>query len=203
MTDVLRLPPPQHTPVNSLEAVLIGRRSTRAFSTRPLALAQLGHLLWAAGGITAVDGKRTAPSAGGLYPLSLHVAAGAVNGAPPGVYRYNPNGHRLLPSAAGDARTALAASAFGQMWMADAPAIIAIAAAFDRTTGKYGERGLRYVFIESGAAAQNLALQATALGLGTAFVGAFDDAEVSSILALSPDEQPLALLAAGRLPTMP
>jgi SagB-type dehydrogenase family enzyme len=66
-----------------------------------------------------------------------------------------------------------------------------------RTTGKYGRRGVRYVHIEVGHAAQNLALQATALGLGSVTIGAFDDDAVARLLRLPSGETPLYLVAVG------
>ena len=66
--------------------------------------------------------------------------------------------------------------------MAGSAAIIVIAADYSRTTGKYGERGIPYVHMEVGAAAQNIQLQAAARGLGAVFVGAFDDDQVCYVL---------------------
>jgi nitroreductase len=51
--------------------------------------------------------------------------------------------------------------------------------------------------MEAGHAAQNLALQATALGLGSVTVGAFDDAAVARLLRLPSDEAPLYLMPVG------
>ncbi len=73
-----------------------------------------------------------------------------------------------------------------------------IAAVYERTTGKYGERGVRYVHIEAGHAAQNLCLQATALDLGIVTVGAFNDDQVKEALGLPEDEQPLYIIPVGR-----
>lgn len=197
MSQILRLPPPQHTTVDSFENVLIGRRSRRGFTAMPMTLAQLGHLLWAGDGITSVEGLRTAPSAGGLYPLSLYVAAGNVRNAPPAVYRYQANGHRLVQTAAGDVRTELAAAAFGQAWVATAPAVIVVAGSLERMAAKYGERAAQYVWFEAGTAAQNVALQAVALGIGSAVIGAFFDDMLAELLALSAEERAIAIVPVG------
>jgi SagB-type dehydrogenase family enzyme len=82
--------------------------------------------------------------------------------------------------------------------MRGAPAIIAVTAVEARTARKYGERAERYVHIEVGHAVENIYLEATALGLGTCVVGAFDDAAVGSALALPAGEAPLALMPVGR-----
>ncbi len=76
-------------------------------------------------------------------------------------------------------------------------AVLAIAAVPERTAAKYGDRGRRYVDMETGHAAQNVYLQAAALGLGTVTVGAFDDAEVARLLGLGAAEEPLYLMPVG------
>ncbi|MCK5273889.1 MAG: SagB/ThcOx family dehydrogenase, partial [Alphaproteobacteria bacterium] len=124
--------------------------------------------------------------------------AGDVRSLPAGIYRYSPRAHALEAGAAGDRRAALAEAALSQRWIADAAAILVLAAVEERTTVKYGRRGVRYVHIEVGHAAQNVYLQAAALGLGTTIVGAFDDDEVKGVANLRRDETPLCLLPIGR-----
>jgi SagB-type dehydrogenase family enzyme len=81
-----------------------------------------------------------------------------------------------------------------------APVTIAISGIFERSMLKYGERGVRYVFMEAGHAAQNIHLQAVSLNLGTVVIGAFRDDQVKSVLGLQPDESPLLLMPAGKPP---
>ncbi len=76
--------------------------------------------------------------------------------------------------------------------------VFVFTAVYERTTGRYGERGIRYVHIEVGHAAENLCLQATALGLGPVTVGAFNDDQVSELLDLPGDEAPLYIIPVGR-----
>jgi SagB-type dehydrogenase family enzyme len=176
------------------------RRSLRTLAATPLSLETVGQLLWAAQGITSPDGLRTAPSAGALYPLELHLVAGAVEGLAEGCYRYHPDRHSLTPEVEGDLRAALASAALGQVWIAEAPALVVIAAVPQRTTRKYGERGIRYVHMEAGHAGQNLLLQATGLGLRAVVVGAFSDQAVQQLLGWSSSEVPLAILPVGYPP---
>lgn len=198
MSDILDLPKPRIDGSVSVESALAQRRSVREFDNTPLALAGLGQILWAAQGLTDARGYRTAPSAGALYPLEVYVAAGNVVDLPAGIYRYLPREHRLATVTAGDHRADLAAAAVSQHWVADAPAVLVIAAVYERTTGKYGQRGIRYAHMEVGHAAQNVYLQAVALDLGTTFVGAFSDDQVSQVLSLPEDEQPLGIMPVGR-----
>lgn len=196
-SNILQLPEPMSGPVGTLDALLRERRTIRTFSPEPVTLAQIGQLLWAAQGITSPDGLRTAPSAGALYPLELHLLAGGVTGLPVGHYRYLPSRHGLEQMASADRRNAIAQAALGQAWIAEAPAILVVAAVPERTRAKYGARGRRYVDMEVGHASQNLLLQATALGLGCAVVGAFDDAALHRLLTLPREEEPLAILPIG------
>lgn len=197
-SQTIDLPPPLRRSAVSVEEALRSRRSAREYRRGSLGLAEVSQLLWAAQGQTGGEGLRTAPSAGARYPLRVYVVAGAVDGLADGVYAYDSRHHRLRAVDTGDRRPAMARAAVGQTWMADAPAILAFTAVFGRTTSRYGPRGDRYVHMEVGHAAQNVYLQATAMGLGTTFVGAFHDDDVAALLPAGPDERPLGLMPVGR-----
>ncbi|MFO1431612.1 MAG: SagB/ThcOx family dehydrogenase [Candidatus Competibacteraceae bacterium] len=158
----LALPPPRLDSAYSLERALKERRSIRTFSQQPLTLSKVSQLLWAAQGVTGAGGLRTAPSAGALYPLEVYLVVGQVQGLAAGVYHYRPDGHRLIPWLPEDKRAELAMAAFGQRWLQHSAVIIVFAAVDTRTTGKYGDRGIRYIALEVGHAGQNVLLQATA-----------------------------------------
>jgi SagB-type dehydrogenase family enzyme len=183
----------------SLEELLQQRRSIRQYSDAPLARDEVMKLLWAGQGITSDRGFRTAPSAGALYPLELYVVAGNVDDLTPGIYKYNTVNNDLALVREGDVRTGLAAASLGQGSVADGAIDIVIAAVYERTEIKYGSRGERYVHIEVGHAAQNICLEATALGLGLVTVGAFEDAEVAKVIGMSQDESPLYVIPVGRI----
>jgi SagB-type dehydrogenase family enzyme len=184
-----------------VEEALGSRRSLRSFAGAPLTLLEVSQLLWAAQGITSADGGRTAPSAGALYPLELYLVAGDVTALPRGTYHYRPRQHDLVCVDSGeDRRSALAAAALGQRWVAAGAAVLVISAVYERTTTKYGERGDRYVHMEVGHVAQNVYLQAAALRIGTVFVGAFRDNAVSQALGLPATARPLGLMPLGRMP---
>ena len=175
----------------SLEEALRLRRSVRDYAATDLTRQELSQLLWATQGITGERGGRTAPSAGGLYPLEVYAVTSD------GVFRYLPDGHRVQHHLAGDLRVRLAAAALDQEAVAEAPVVVVIAAVYARTEGKYGTRAERYVQLEAGHAAQNLLLQAVAMDLGAVPIGAFYDAEVQEVLALPADHQPLYLIPVG------
>jgi SagB-type dehydrogenase family enzyme len=189
--EFIELPSPTASGPMSIEEALASRRSVREFSPERLAPETLSQLLWAAQGVTSSGGKRTAPSAGALYPLELYVADHN------GVHRYLPDDHALERLSDKDVRPALEDAALGQEAVGDATAVFVITAVEARTEVKYGGRAERYVKLEAGHAAQNLLLQAVALDLGAVPIGAFGDREIQRILDLPAGEEPFYLIPVG------
>ncbi len=180
---------------NDLDQLLERRRSTRAFKGTTLGDDRVARLLWAAQGVTDDLGHRTAPSAGALYPLELYaVEAG-------GVLHYTPSRSpdrvALVRVRDGDHRAELAAAALGQEAVRDASVDLVVTAVLARTRAKYGGRAERYALLEAGHAAQNVLLEATAMGLGSVPVGAFDDEAVGRVVGVSPGETVLYVVAVG------
>lgn len=194
------LPPATRKGKLSFEEAVCLRRTVRGFRGIPLELGQLSQLLWVSNGIVdPATERRTIPSAGALYPLEVYVVVGkgGVKGLEEGVFYYIPFEHALLRIREGDLRSKVAEASLWQMWMAQAPVMFVLCAEYSRTTSKYRERGIRYVLMEIGHAAQNLFLQSFALGLGAGIVGAFYDEEVKGILGLSKGHDPLLLMPVG------
>ncbi len=168
-----------------METAIKERRSVRNYTGEPLSLPQLSQLLYAAQGITGTmydQPLRSAPSAGALYPFEVYVLAHNIEGLDRGIYHYAVRDHQLEVVATGDYRKPITRAALQQDMLGEADAAIVLAAVFDRTRHKYGERGYRYVYMESGHISQNIYLQAVSLGLGSVGVGAFLDAEVNSLI---------------------
>jgi SagB-type dehydrogenase family enzyme len=195
--EMVKLPPARSEGHVSIESVLSLRRSIRSYSKRPLSLNDLSQLLWAAQGINSRDIRRTAPSAGALYPLELYLVAGLTTDLSPGVYRYSSEQHSLHLIKEFDQRLALSRVALNQECIAAAPACFVIAGVYRRTAMKYGKRARRYVQLEAGHASENILLQAVALKLGTVVVGAFDDQGVQRVLDLPTEHEPLLLIPVG------
>ncbi len=183
----------------SVEEAIYRRRSIREYTGEPLTLKELGQILWAAQGITFPEyGFRSAPSAGATYPLEIYVSVreGGIEGLASGIYHYDPFSHSLILIKPGDYSQELAHAALDQEWVRKAPVCLILTAEFKRTTSVYGERGIRYVYMEAGHVGQNIYLQATSLGLGTVAVGAFHDNEVKSLLGCM--EDPIYIFPVGR-----
>ncbi len=183
-----------------VEEAIAFRRSIREFKDEPITLLQLSQILWAAQGITNTQhGFRAAPSAGATYPLEIYVVVkeGGVEGLAAGIYHYDPYTHSLRLIRKGDFSNDLFEASLEQPWVRDAAVNIVITAIYERTTGRYGERGIRYVHIEVGHVGQNIYLEATNLGLGTVAIGAFYDDEVRKVLGVKSNEHPLYIMPIG------
>lgn len=186
------LPQPKFKGDVSLEECILRRRSVRRYRPEKVGLEEVGQLCWAAQGITDERrGFRAAPSAGATYPLELYLVKSD------GFFRYIPEEHKLIKLKDEDLRVLLARASLGQEFIEEAPLDFVITAIYQRTTARYGKRGERYVHIEVGHAAQNIHLQAVALGFSSVPVGAFYDGEVSKVLALPEEEVPLYIIPVG------
>jgi SagB-type dehydrogenase family enzyme len=196
----MKLPDPQLEGGVSLEQTIVWRRTIRSFSKKTVPLFFFSQLAWAAQGVTGADKlKRSAPSAGALYPMDVYAALGqdSVEGLNAGIYHYHPQAHAIKLKTQGDLRQPLAEASLHQMWMARAPINFIITAEYQRITGKYGRRGRRYAMIEAGHIGQNIFLQAVALGLTAGIVGAYDDHKVSRVLAITDSHEPLLIMPVG------
>jgi SagB-type dehydrogenase family enzyme len=196
--DIIKLPEPKYDSKVSIERALLERRSIRTYKDEPLTLSEVSQLLWAVQGITGSRGFRTAPSAGALYPLEVYIVVGNVKDLADGVYKYKHSGHELVKISDGDKRAELYTAALGQSCIKNGAVVFVLSAIYERTTGKYGQRGIQYVHIEIGHAAQNIYLQAVSLNLGTVFVGAFYDGQVKAVLNMPDREVPLCIMPVGR-----
>lgn len=195
MAKEIKLAKAKEKGLTSIEETLNQRRSVRDYKKGPLDLAQISQLLWAASGKNLY--RRTAPSAGATYPLEIYLVVGEVEKLGPGIFHYSLSRHSLESIKEQDIQNRLSAAALGQRMIEKAPINIIIAADYGRTTGRYGQRGLRYVHMEVGHVGQNVALQANALSLGTVMIGAFDDKQVKEILGIN--EEPLYIIPVGRI----
>ena len=195
-----RLPSPSVKGRMSVEEAITRRRSVREYAAKPLSLAQLSQLLWAAQGITnQSDGLRAAPSAGALYPLEVCavVKKGGVVGLDPGIYHYSASDNSLTLAKSGDSSPKLKTAALDQDAVGLAAVNLVTTAVLQKTTVKYGDRGIQYAFMEAGHAAENVFLQAQSLGLTTVVVGAFDDEAVREVLGVGASERPVYIQPVG------
>jgi SagB-type dehydrogenase family enzyme len=197
----IALPDPRPYRGLSFEEAVDARRSRRAYSGRPLSLAELSHLLYAAQGITQRQGElRAAPSAGALYPIELYAVAHNVAGLEPGIYHYAVPAHELELVRPGDQRAAVTKAGLGQGHLGQAAVCFVLSAIFQRLRWKYHERTYRYALLEAGHIGQNLYLAATSMDLGACAVGAFLDDDLNGLLGLDGEgEAALLVVASGAI----
>jgi SagB-type dehydrogenase family enzyme len=191
-TKSIPLPEPQHENDLTLWEVLTKRRSKRAYTKDMITLEQLSQILWATQGITArVSGHalRTAPSAGALYPIETYLWVNRVSTLEQGLYHYAVQTHELELLKKGDFSKEVTRGALDQGIAGDAAITFIWSAVIERSRWKYLQRAYRYIFIDAGHIAQNLALAAEAVGLGSCQIGAIYDDEMNSILDLDGIEE--------------
>ncbi|MFH1085116.1 MAG: SagB/ThcOx family dehydrogenase [Chloroflexota bacterium] len=186
----------------SLWEALARRRSVRAYGGEPVTLGELAGLLWAGQGITHREGDyalRAAPSAGALYPIETYVVAHRVDGLTAGLYHYRVRGHALESLRAADLRDPIARAALNQRIAHDADLVLAWTAVFGRSKWKYGQRAYRYIYLDAGHIAENVALAAVALGLVSCHIAALYDLEANALLGVDGEgESVIYMTAVGR-----
>ncbi len=195
---IIPLPPPDDAGGEGVWDVLSHRRSIRSFQDEPIQAQDLSQLLWAGQGITRVTGQtgfRTAPSAGALYPVETYLVVHDVLDVPVGVYHYAVVQHQLEQLAGapevreGDYRAQIAQAALDQEIARRANVVFVWTAIFERAKWKYKQRAYRYVYLDAGHIAQNVALAATALGLGSCQIAALYDDEANALLGVDGVEE--------------
>ena len=175
------------------------RRSVRDFKEKPMERAHLSQLLWASQGITArIMGYelRAAPSAGALYPVETYVSVRSVEGVEPGIYHYGVKYHELRQIKQGDYSTDVSQAALDQYFTSSANVVFIWTALFERSKWKYAERAYRYVYLDAGHIAQNVALAAASLGLASCQIAALYDDEVNSILEVDGEKESVLYMTA-------
>ncbi len=195
------LPDPSGPPVKlparkatALSRLIARRRSVRAFSGKSLSLGALSAVLHAAYGLVSADPqdanllplRRSVPSAGGAYALDVYVFVQSVRGMKDGLYVYDGLRGQMCPLAPRNGFEGLDRIFYTHAFVAEANALICLAARFDHCQTKYGPRGYRYMLLEAGHAAQNVCLTGVDLGLGTLVMGGYVDSALLRELRLDP-----------------
>jgi len=176
---------------------LLERTSTRDYdSSYKLSTNELAQLLLGAYGETrrvksVVNGEiqehgfRTAPSAGALYGLEIYIVALHTH-IKEGIYHYcvKENSLELLKEGnfITDLETFIQAEPF--VHIRDACAVMLISGIPERFMIKYGERGYRFLIMESGIVAQSVSLILEAMNLSSCILGGFHDDKLNGLLGI-------------------
>lgn len=189
---LIPLPPPESGREMPLREALARRRSRRRFRQKTLSPEHLSQLLWAAQGVTGQTGEysfRSAPSAGALYPVETYIVIHDVGSIDPGVYHYAVQTHSLEQIKTGDCREAAARAALDQSMAAACNAVFIWTAVFERAKWKYRQRAYRYIYLDAGHIAENLALAAVSLDLGSCQIAALYDEEANALLGIDGENE--------------
>ncbi len=176
----------------SLDEAIRSRESVRRYANKEMSQEQLSYLLWASTGISRAKGRRqfrTAPSAGALYPIETYLCVNNVEGIGEGLYHYAIEDHGLEALKDGPFSVELANAALGQKMCVEAAVVFVWTAIFQRMKWKYGQRAYRYVYLDAGHIAENLALAAVSLGLGSCQIGAIFDDEADAVIDVDGAEE--------------
>lgn len=200
---LIDLPDPDQADVSQPDftRLLKDRQSWRKFTEEYLSLAELSYLLFASQGLLAEVGKgyatrRTVPSAGARHPFETYLAINRVEGLQPGTYRYLPLSHQLLPLEETDRLPGLLTEAnLGQKFVGNSAVTFSWSCIPYRAEWRYMGYAHKNMLIDAGHICQNLYLAATALGLGTCAVGAYDQAAMDAIFELDGEDEYTVYLA--------
>jgi len=178
--------------------LLQNRRSLRKYDQEPVELEDLAFMLWASQGITAKSGNysfRTAPSGGALYPVETYICVNRIADLDPGIYHFDVTNFSLNSLSDRESGEAVATACLNQKFMANSAVVFLWSAVIRRCMSKYGNRGMRYIFLDAGHICQNLLVAAEATGCGGCPVAAFYDEEVNALLGLNAEEETIIYAA--------
>lgn len=199
----VQLGAPEFPPAPSVWEVFRNRRTLRRFVQEPISLNQLNVLLWSAQGVTGMverDGVsyqlRTAPSAGGLYPIETYLFVNSVEGLDPGLYHLDVGNWVLEGLRLADLREEAYLGLLQQRHVRTAAVNVIWTAVLPRCRAKYHERAYRYIWWDVGHISENLLMAATALGLGACVMGAWLDSLINQSLGIDGVEH-LSVLTAS------
>ena len=189
---IIQLAEPNKTGQMSVEEALQKRRSVRLFTGQPLEFSELGQLAWAGQGVTDRQrGWRTATSAGALYPLNVYFCT------PEGLFLYKPQDHSMEQLATEDVRPQLFEASGGQQAIATSGCTIILGGSSRKLAARFRDDARRYMLLEGGHVAQNIQLQAVAMGLGSVTIGGFNSRQASRAARLPKGYEVIYLIPVG------
>jgi len=196
--------------------LLDGRRSERVYTDTAMTQEQLAFMLWSAQGIQSTRGKggvstfRPVPSGGARHPFELYIVVKNVEGLDPGLYHYIPTEHigekKVIIERLGplfdDYETNMNQLLVGQKWAVKAPVFLFISCIPYRAEWRYSDAAHRVMLIDLGHVGQNLMLSATALGLGSCCLAAYDQKLCDDVFSFNGiDEYTVYILTLGKAQT--
>lgn len=184
------------------------RCSSRQFGKQKISQESLVRLLWASCGsidsmllTTGNEGiyRRTIPSAGALYPLTLHLCLfKKIGNIEKGVYRITLNHpNKVDMTFFHDKLDKVRRCIVDPRMLNNAVGMIVISGCISRSAMKYGNRGILYTVLEAGHSAQNIHLFAQEEQIATVEVGGFLEDRLAEQLNLREGVDPLTVVVFG------
>jgi SagB-type dehydrogenase family enzyme len=173
------------------------RRTLREFCEKKIKKRSLLNILIYSYGINNDLGFRYTPSAGALYPIKFFIYINNVSGIKKGLYLYLPELNKLILYQEMIDKRNFDKIFYNQDFVIKSNAIIVFVANFNLNIEKYGQRGIRYVFLDAGHIAQNISLIALKENLKSVLIGGFLDYELKLLLNLDNNDYPIYAIAIG------
>jgi len=175
-------------------------------TAQPFGLSEISCLLYFTHGVTAVlqyaSGQtlymRAAPTAGGLYPTEIYLAARGLSALEDGIYNFLAKEHALVPAWEGDFWDAFEQYCLGREAIRESNLLLVLTAVYQRSVWRYQERAYRRILLDTGHILGNLALYAPKEGFVPYPIGGFVDSSLNRLLFL--EEATEGVLAVVALP---
>ena len=187
----IALPDPQELDLGrmALREAIDTRRSLRTYGAAPFSLDELSYLLWCTQGVKAISTSkftlRTVPSAGARHAFETVLLVNRSDELTPGLYQYDAAVHGLIQwDSPADIADQVMAACLDQRTISNSAVTFIWVAERYRMAWRYGERGLRYLFLDAGHVCQNLHLAAESIAAGACAIGAYDDDALNALLDL-------------------
>ncbi len=163
------------------------RRTIREYTNKEISFEIFSKILYSSYGITYRDNLkelRASPSAGARFPIRVYVAVFRVENLKPGLYIYNEKTNSIVLISEGDFREELYSICLEQEHIKTSSFMLIMVARSLKTTYRYGDRGFRYIYMDSAYISENIYLASTHYGVGTCAIGAFSDKAFNEFLSL-------------------
>jgi SagB-type dehydrogenase family enzyme len=179
-----------------LRQVIGQRTSKRKYTDESLTLEELSFLCWATQGVRSVeqvaDGvvtRRTAPSGGARHPFETYLFVSRVEGLQPGLYRYLPLEHKLLPIPREITAEQVGEACCGQGFVGEGAVVFIWTVIPYRMEWRYTSRAAKTIALDAGHLCQNLYLAAESIGAGACAIAAYFQDEMDKLLGMDGEDE--------------
>lgn len=191
-----------------LMEIMSKRKTVRQYSGIGLTLTEISNLLTLTYSITGehshfigTNGKkrhhkrRNIASGGGTFPVEVYYANIKTTEIPLGIYYYSPIAARIEMVTPFDTEddikkfyASLSVDIKADMDYHNAAGFIILAGYLNRTSFKYGDKAIKFAFIDTGALIQSMYLGCATLNIGCCAIGGYMDKQLDELLELKSNQ---------------